>query len=73
MINKTIVTAILILALTGCQAMTGRTAGRNVDDATISASVKTRLTAEKDQAVVTLCSAGGYEGEAGLGPGEARR
>jgi len=47
MINKTIVTAILILALTGCQAMTGRTAGRNVDDATISASVKTRLTAEK--------------------------
>jgi len=27
--------------------MTGRTAGRNVDDATISASVKTRLIAEK--------------------------
>ena len=47
MVSKTIVTAILILALTGCQTMTGRTAGRNVDDATISASVKTRLIAEK--------------------------
>ena len=47
MLSKTIVTAILVLALAGCQTMTGRTAGRNVDDATISASVKTRLIAEK--------------------------
>ena len=47
MLSKTIVTAILVLTLAGCQTMTGRTAGRNVDDATISASVKTRLIAEK--------------------------
>ena len=39
--------AILILALTGCQAMTGKSAGRNVDDAAISASVKSTLVADK--------------------------
>lgn len=39
--------AVLTLALAGCQAMTGRTAGRNVDDARISTSVQTTLTADK--------------------------
>src|SRR5918992_2243307 len=34
-------------ALSGCQALTGRTAGRNIDDLTITASVKTRLVADK--------------------------
>jgi hyperosmotically inducible protein len=34
-------------ALSGCQAMTGRTAGRNIDDLTITASVKARLVADK--------------------------
>lgn len=38
---------ILAVALAGCQAMTGRTAGRNVDDATITTSVKTKLAADK--------------------------
>jgi hyperosmotically inducible protein len=38
---------ILVLALTGCQAMTGKTAGRNVDDAAITASVKSTLVADK--------------------------
>ena len=32
---------------TGCQAMTGKTAGRNVDDATLTASVKAQLVADK--------------------------
>jgi hyperosmotically inducible protein len=36
-----------VLAIFGCQAMTGRTAGRNVDDATITASVKSTLVADK--------------------------
>ena len=40
--------ALLVLfALSGCQALTGRTAGRNVDDLTITTSVKARLVADK--------------------------
>jgi hyperosmotically inducible protein len=38
---------VLPLALTACQAMTGKSAGRNVDDATITASVKSKLVADK--------------------------
>lgn len=45
--TKTAVTVILVLALGGCQAMTGRTAGQNVDDAAITASVQTQLTTER--------------------------
>src|ERR1043166_4828107 len=41
------VAAFVLLALTGCQAMTGKTAGQNVDDAAITARVKTALTADK--------------------------
>ena len=36
-----------VFSMAGCEAMTGRTAGRNVDDATITSSVKTRLAADK--------------------------
>jgi hyperosmotically inducible protein len=36
-----------LLILFGCQAMTGKTAGQNVDDATITASVKSQLVADK--------------------------
>lgn len=39
--------AILVFALTGCQAMTGKSAGRNVDDAAITASIKSTLVADK--------------------------
>jgi osmotically-inducible protein OsmY len=37
--------AIIALAsmLTACQAMTGRTAGQNIDDSTLTASVKSQL------------------------------
>jgi len=38
---------LVVLALSACQAMTGRTAGRNIDDLTITASVKARLVADK--------------------------
>jgi hyperosmotically inducible periplasmic protein len=38
---------VVIFALAGCQAMTGRTAGRNIDDLTITTSVKARLVADK--------------------------
>ncbi|MGZ8480116.1 MAG: BON domain-containing protein [Candidatus Binatia bacterium] len=39
---------VMIVALvSGCQSMTGSTAGQNVDDSTITASVKTKLASEK--------------------------
>ena len=37
---------VVLFTLTGCQALTGRTAGRNIDDLTITASVKARLVAD---------------------------
>ena len=39
--------ALLFVLGAGCQSMTGRTAGQNVDDATITASVKSTLVADK--------------------------
>lgn len=33
--------------LTGCQALTGKTLGQNIDDANITASVKAQLVADK--------------------------
>lgn len=38
---------VLLGILGGCQAMTGRTAGENVDDATITSTVKARLAQDK--------------------------
>jgi hyperosmotically inducible protein len=38
---------VLAMAFTACQSMTGKSAGRTVDDATITASVKSKLVAEK--------------------------
>ena len=38
---------VILFALSACQAMTGRTAGRNIDDLTITTSVKARLVADK--------------------------
>jgi len=39
--------ALLAFALCGCQAMTGRTAGQNVDDARITTAVQATLTSDK--------------------------
>ena len=44
---KSLAMVLLVAALGGCQAMTGKTAGRNVDDANLTASVKANLVAEK--------------------------
>jgi len=39
---------VMLIAVTaGCTAMTGKTAGENVDDASITASVKGKLAGEK--------------------------
>jgi len=44
---KLLVATLTVFSLAGCQAMTGKTAGQNVDDATITSSVKTKLAADK--------------------------
>lgn len=38
---------VILLVGAGCQALTGRTVGENIDDATITASVKTKLVADR--------------------------
>ena len=38
---------VLLGILGGCQAMTGRTTGENIDDATITSTVKARLAQDK--------------------------
>lgn len=44
-----VLTAVLAVmwVLSGCEATTGKTAGETVDDATITASVKSKLVADK--------------------------
>ena len=45
---KTFALLLVIVSLAAaCQSLTGKTAGTNVDDATITASVKTKLVADK--------------------------
>ncbi|HEU4368148.1 MAG TPA: BON domain-containing protein [Methylomirabilota bacterium] len=45
---KTIAVAlVIVLAAGACQSMTGKTAGQSIDDATITAGVKSRLVADK--------------------------
>ena len=38
---------VLVALVTGCRSMTGKSAGTSADDATITASVKTKLVADK--------------------------
>lgn len=38
---------VFLMSFAGCTSMTGQTAGRYVDDSTITASVKAKLTADK--------------------------
>jgi osmotically-inducible protein OsmY len=46
-LEKVVAVFALILVLGGCQAMTGRTAGQNVDDSNTTAAVKARLAQDK--------------------------
>jgi osmotically-inducible protein OsmY len=45
--TKLIAVIALALMLGGCQAMTGRTAGQNLDDTNITAAVKAKLAQDK--------------------------
>ena len=45
---RTLIVLVLLTALTaGCQSMTGKSAGRNIDDASITTSVKAKLVGDK--------------------------
>ncbi len=46
-IFKSLVLLFLVFSMLGCQAMTGKTAGQNVDDTNLTASVKAKLVADK--------------------------
>lgn len=42
-----VVLVAVLVALSGCRAMTGKTAGQNIDDAQITAAVKSKLVADR--------------------------
>jgi hyperosmotically inducible periplasmic protein len=44
----------LALVLNGCQAVTGETLGQNVDDTTITTTVKTKLAGEKGSSLTRV-------------------
>jgi hyperosmotically inducible protein len=45
---RSMLVLVMVVAVTaGCTAMTGKSASQNVDDATITAAVKTKLAGEK--------------------------
>jgi len=46
-VKSLVVLLVLVAVASGCRAMTGKTLGENVDDAGITASVKTKLVADK--------------------------
>lgn len=46
-LNRFASTLALLVILTGCQAMTGETAGQNLDDSTVTTSVKASLAGER--------------------------
>ena len=46
-VRNLLVVMLTVFSLAGCQATTGRTAGQNIDDSTLTGSVKTKLAADK--------------------------
>jgi osmotically-inducible protein OsmY len=50
------ITAVFVLSglLGGCEAMTGRTVGRNIDDTNITAAVKTQLARDKASSLTRI-------------------
>jgi hyperosmotically inducible periplasmic protein len=46
-LKRLTVTAAFLVLMTGCRAMTGETAGQNIDDSTLTTSVKTSLAGER--------------------------
>src|SRR4051812_41098726 len=46
-ILNSLAAVLFVVSLAGCQSMTGKSAGANVDDATLTAKVKSKLVADK--------------------------
>ena len=44
----------VVLVLSGCQAITGDTLGQNIDDTTVTTSVKAKLAADKGSSVTRV-------------------
>ena len=53
-IAKILCSAVLVVGLSACTAVTGESVGRNVDDASITASVKTRLAADSARTLTSV-------------------
>ena len=45
---------VMLSVVAGCQSMTGKTAGESIDDATITASVKAKLVADKPSNLIRV-------------------
>jgi hypothetical protein len=52
-IQKLTAAVAFVLLIAGCQAMTGETAGQNIDDGTLTTYVKTALAGERLNTSVT--------------------
>jgi osmotically-inducible protein OsmY len=68
-----VVCAMLAVLGAGCRSMTGESAGKNVDDATITTQVKAKLTAEKASNLtrVSVTTANGAVSLTGIVPSPA--
>ena len=53
-IEKLVAIMVMALTLNGCQAITGETLGQNIDDTTITTTVKTQLAAEKGSSLTRV-------------------
>jgi osmotically-inducible protein OsmY len=53
-IEKLLAVFALIFMLGGCQAMTGRTAGQNIDDSNTTAAVKAQLARDKVSSLMRI-------------------
>jgi len=51
---RTLLAVALVVGLTSCTAMTGKTAGDNIDDAAITASVKTKLVTDRIRTLTSV-------------------
>ena len=53
-LQKLLALMIFVVMLSGCQAVTGETLGQNIDDTTITTTVKGKLAAEKGSSLTRV-------------------
>lgn len=52
--KQAVLALVVAMALAGCTAMTGKTAGGNIDDANITAAVKAKLAGDKASTLTSI-------------------